>query len=1241
MVIGRGVESLKRRVLGLIVVVAASSLMAADFNWTGGAGDHLWSSAGNWAKEDGTPCETGPEEGGVYTYKFENFEDGLVVIQDIDVAASIIEIGKDGDTTTRNTVTWCTAEGKTFKFSDKRQIFVKGHYRLILNCDMSSHPNGEHITKITSGILAFKLKAANQGECQLVLDHTWDKNNSINNINNTVEFLEGGVTPNIRIRFQGDLGCAVKNNEADTLIGDLTCNETALAFNVYNRVQTFGHSLTVGSLGDATDKSMLHFPVFATGGSLVLQAERVFGLRDLPIGGTLKLKRADCEIESIDRFHTLYWNFDDPADPRKDLLGYGSRMLMPKGELAVVNDPERGNVIKFEGGKCFMGPDAEGGLEGLCLDETKNPVTVSFWIKPDGNCDKKAKLFFWGLGDDGKAVALRFNDAEGKPLMFTNWRNNKEIESSVNLFDGNWHHILVSNNRDGRFFVYLDGVCISDSRYDNFSHVNKNFYIGSVWGGGWTSGGENPYTGLMDDFYVGSYYSNEEEVARLYNQGTDSMIGAANVAIEDSGTLALSDRDWTVGALSGEGLQGGVEMRGDGDKKLAIGVDATGRSEYKALLRGANVTLEKFGAGYKQIMSGKAENVTNLVIREGELELRRPLMRQGQAVHYGFDSAEELLRDDGVANLTLSPDGEAAPLYIADGVRGGAIRFADGAAANSGMAIPPSNFPVGNSSFTVSVWIRPTAEACANESAFVCWGGTDDYKFVYLRFVSSTVLRFSNWSCDMDATGFGNLDDGKWHHIVATYDAENYRLKSVYVDGLRRSTQNAAHDLNVEYDKPLRLALKWDNSLQYSGDMDELTICNYAWSQEEVTAEYQLKNPQTETNPAAFLPQPIAHWTFDDGENIGADSSRNGFDLTVAGNVNAEEGGLINGKAARISDESGYFKLETVPDVFPQGNKDFTVIYRIKADTWQREDSFPTVLTWGDTDKWASGGLLKLGMKKGRAGVRLTVCGDVWEDKDDFDAVNNIYTSVGTERLRWQTIAVTYRPSHNDAKSVRNVYYDGKLAYMLMNNDKNVTLVPQDFAIGAMANGTGKFRGLIDDVQIYDQALSAGQIRYLSEKLSGVDGFSVLPEGAAVSVADNAKLKVAANERIAALSGSGSVTVAPLATLSVGSTEGFSGTFDGYGTVELRELAVSSLEGLPQRTTCRVSFATNGVKNWNARLQAQNWTALLTAEGGIAGFENLATWRNAPESREIRLRLSADGTTLEARTVSRFMLGIR
>lgn len=190
MVIGRRVNSLKRQVLGLIVVVAASSLMAADFNWTGGAGDFRWSSAGNWAKEDGTPCETGPKEDIAYTYKFENFEDGLIVTQDINVAASIIAIGKDGDTTTRNTVTWCTAEGKTFKFSGQSLIYVKGRHRLILNCDMSSHPDGWKITKHTSGTLAFKLKAANQGECQLVLDHTWDKNN----INNTVEFLEGGVT---------------------------------------------------------------------------------------------------------------------------------------------------------------------------------------------------------------------------------------------------------------------------------------------------------------------------------------------------------------------------------------------------------------------------------------------------------------------------------------------------------------------------------------------------------------------------------------------------------------------------------------------------------------------------------------------------------------------------------------------------------------------------------------------------------------------------------------------------------------------------------------------------------------------------------------------------------------------------------------------------------------------------------------------------------------------------------------
>lgn len=1219
------------------ILVAPSASRAADFVWTGNGGDFLWSNKDNWRAEDGSAVESGPQEDVAYTYKFETFEDGLIVTQDINVVAKIIAIGKDGDYTTRNTVTWRTAEGKTFRFSDARQLYIKGLSKLILNCDMSSFKDN-YIAKYGNGTLAFKLTAANENNCNIVIEN-WDQSIP----RSTVEFLEGGIQPKCKVTFRGGNSSIVRNLNS-TVLGDLTHTSDTIELNdEYKRVETFGNTLTIGAGDDVQTKSRALSPIFAKDGSFVLQAERIFRSRDLPIGGTLELKRGDYEAECTKGLHVICWKFDDPTDPRKDLLGYGSRMLMPKGDLSIVNDPERGNVVKFEGGKCFKGPDADGGLDGLFLQEKISPFTVSFWFKPDQNCDRLAKLFFWGDTEEGKAVALRLNTTPGKPFMFTNWSNNKEVSSNVDLFDGRWHHIMVGYNGGAKFYLYLDGILLTEAETWKYEPSNKNFYIGSV-GGGWITGGDNnPFTGLMDDFYVSCYCFTEDDVARLYNQGIDSMIGTASVAIEHSGTLSLADRNWTVGALSGEGMLGGIEMRGNGDKKLTIGNDATGQAEYKALLRGENLTVEKIGAGYKQILSGKAENVTNLVIREGEVEVRRPMMRRGQVVHYSFDEKERLLRDDGVADLTLSSVGESAPSYIADGVRGGAIRFTNGAAVNSGTSFHPSNFPSGNNSYTISVWIRPTAEACANETPFVCWGNPYNYQLVYLRFVSATELRYSNYSLDMGAQDLDRLDDGKWHHIVATYDATK-RKKYLYVDGIKRSEQDAWTDLEIPSAYPLRLAQKWDNSLQYTGDMDELTICDYAWSADEVAREYKLDNPQKETTPAAFLPSPIAHWTFDDSENPGTDSSGNGFDLTMTAPVEVEEGGLICGKAARVKDDSGYFKLETVPELFPQGEKELTIIYRVKPDTEQISDGFGTVLTWGDANAWAKGWLVKLGMRNGRGGVRLTVCGKTEEDQQHDFVENNYYSVIGTERLRWQTIAVTYSPQRDNTKRIMQVYYDGKMAYKLetLGEEKALNLKPQDFAIGAMSTGTGRFRGLIDDVQIYDKALSSGQIRYLSEQLSGVGGDSVLEANTAVVVAQNAKFKVASNERISSIAGEGAVEIAPLATLSVGSIRDFAGTLTGNGTVELNDLAVSTLEGLPFRTTCGISFAANGTIDWAKDLYTDGWTALVTADSGIVGVENLASWPINGFSGRIRFSLSQDGKSLLGKAIpNRFMVIMR
>ena len=83
----------------LLMTIGAAGMMilgasAADYHWTGAAGDHLWSNATNWNDSAGNPAAAAPTPGTAYTYNFGqqmangpkiSWGDGLVVTQDMAV----------------------------------------------------------------------------------------------------------------------------------------------------------------------------------------------------------------------------------------------------------------------------------------------------------------------------------------------------------------------------------------------------------------------------------------------------------------------------------------------------------------------------------------------------------------------------------------------------------------------------------------------------------------------------------------------------------------------------------------------------------------------------------------------------------------------------------------------------------------------------------------------------------------------------------------------------------------------------------------------------------------------------------------------------------------------------------------------------------------------------------------------------------------------------------------------------
>lgn len=1127
---------------GLALAAAPFVASAADYHWTGAAGDHLWSTAGNWETSEGTAVAS-VDGATAHTYNFGTRSGSdvglggdLVVTQDINVvigsAMALNPHGSDSETLEIVSASGCkmSISGDT---SHNCSIYVQRNAQLTLTVDMSGDSNTGYILKHTEGRLVWNLKAANA------------KVRTLQVHGGTVALGENSTSPNLRVELLASSGLAAPQfvNELDGgSLDGLYAASMGAGISSSGSVYLKGKTLNVGGESAATSTNLLPFAVFGEGGTLAYRNERRVYLRGLPIGGTLAVDRADARVDAAGT--AIRWLFDDEDDPMRDDVGAGARLLAPNGVPEVVTDATRGKVLSISGGKYFKGPDANDGFAELQQQTTNNAYTVAFWFKPASSCDNLGKVFYWGGNQEAnKAAGLRLNNDSSNGLMFTVWGNNRTLKTG-NMRDGSWHHFAVTYNGNKDFRIYVDNNLVDSFSQDSYFPPNRNFYIGSIYGG-WVANGANPYTGLLDDFMIGSYEMTADDIAALYANGLKATVGVGSVEARSPGEVAFAKSGVTVKTLSGCALAGGVTMLEAGST-LTVGAEAgTAATTFKGGIGGGDTTLVKVGADYDFTLSGPVAAVTNVVVKEGTLELRRPTARAGLVAYYGFED-DAIGADSSPAGFSLSKTGGGTISQIEGGVSGKALNFGGSAYLKSTDYLH-STFPTGNDSYTVSMWIKPTAEAYSNNRPLYCWGRDGaETKTSFMRLNgdnSGGGVMFTHWGDNFVAAA-GNLADGNWHHIVAVYDGA-MRVKTVYVDR-KAYVADADQTLAVDGETSLYIGSRsGSTSTTYSGGMDEFMVIAGAWTAGEVATEYARKAPAL-VAAETLLPAPVAHWTFDDDAAPGADSSANALNLTMSGAVTLEAGDAICGKAARFSSSSGYFKLDSFPSAIPASSSAFTVVVRYRPDKAQSSSYYPGIVMWGDPNGWDSGKLVKISTEHGVLhSIRSTVAGSV------FMPAGFYRTDMGTERSRWVTAAFAYSPNNHTTK----LYADGEYVRQEVNHPSDIAA--QDFSIGSNYAGTQNFYGLIDDVRIYDKTLSAAQIRLVAEQMEAAKGTSsaagaaiaALPREPSVDVAAGATLKVSSAEAISSLSGAGTVEVSRLAELTVDDIGGFSGSLAGYGKV--------------------------------------------------------------------------------------------
>jgi hypothetical protein len=159
---------------------------------------------------------------------------------------------------------------------------------------------------------------------------------------------------------------------------------------------------------------------------------------------------------------------------------------------------------------------------------------------------------------------------------------------------------------------------------------------------------------------------------------------------------------------------------------------------------------------------------------------------------------------------------------------------------NDYVALPSTApVPVGNTSYTVEAWIKPTVMAAGN---IIGWGNYGTNNQVTTLNLSATGLSNRWWGNDLVLTT-ADLT-GRWHHVAASYDGT---ARVLYLDGVEIG-RDAPGPHAVPTADNLRLG-STDTGEFFNGSLDEVRV----WSLARTAAQVQADMRAVPTAPQAGL----------------------------------------------------------------------------------------------------------------------------------------------------------------------------------------------------------------------------------------------------------------------------------------------------------------------------------------------------------------------------------------------------
>jgi|GEM_PF-6682228 len=339
---------------------------------------------------------------------------------------------------------------------------------------------------------------------------------------------------------------------------------------------------------------------------------------------------------------------------------------------------------------------------------------------------------------------------------------------------------------------------------------------------------------------------------------------------------------------------------------------------------------------------------------------------------------------------------------------------------------------------TISAWIKTAVGGSPHNpilAKYVTWNSGGGY-YMRLRYGQIAFL-VSNGTGYGDIWGGALVNDSQWHHIVGTFNGTDVQ---VYLDGSSAWAPDSWPYALTTPNVPLRIGrggTVYDNSLYFNGSLDDIKIFNRALNSSEVTSLYQNQN---------LTDGLIAYWPLDDG----AGSSTSDSHMWTMGKLNT--GTSVDG----VDD---YFDI---PD---SSNLDTTKKLTITAWVYANTPSVQQGIV--------SKGLLSSTPRTWDLGIDASNR-IFWYIANSDSNYQIIYAdSAGTGR--WQHVAASFDGVNT------SLYVNGELKTTEAFNWTTLQTSDTSVTVGKLRNQENYFSGIIDELYIYNDALSSDEISSIYE----------------------------------------------------------------------------------------------------------------------------------------------------------------